>query len=141
MPVVESDGARRAIRARRGVLLAAGGFEQNDEMRAEYGVPGAAFGHHGRARATSAWRTERRSSVGASTDLMDQAWWSPGLIHPDGRAAFALCFTGGIFVDRAGRRFVNESAAYDRLGREILRAMSEGTVGTRVLDDLRQPRR
>ena len=62
---------------------------------------------------------------------MDQAWWSPGLVHPDGRAAFALCFTGGIFVDGAGRRFVNESAAYDRSGREIIRAMSEGTVGPR----------
>jgi 3-oxosteroid 1-dehydrogenase len=42
-----------------------------------------------------------------------------------------LCFTGGIFVDRAGRRFVNESAAYDRLAREILRAMREGAVGER----------
>ncbi len=70
-------------------------------------------------------------SVGASLDLMDQAWWSTGLVHPDGRAAFALCFTGGIFVDRAGRRFVNESAAYDRVGREILRAMGDGTVGSR----------
>lgn len=69
-------------------------------------------------------------AAGASTDLMDQAWWSPGLIHPDGRAAFALCFTGGIFVDKAGRRFVNESAAYDRLGREILAAMRDGTVDT-----------
>jgi succinate dehydrogenase/fumarate reductase flavoprotein subunit len=69
--------------------------------------------------------------VGAGTDLMDQAWWSPGLVHPDGRAAFALCFTGGIFVDSAGRRFVNESAAYDRSGREIIRAMSEGRVGPR----------
>ena len=80
-------------------------------------------------------------AAGASTDLMDQAWWSPGLIHPDGRAVFALCFTGGIFVDKAGRRFVNESAAYDRLGREILGAMRDGTVGTPLLDDLRQPGR
>ena len=62
---------------------------------------------------------------------MDQAWWSPGLIHPDGRAAFALCFTGGIFVDSDGRRFVNESAAYDRLGRRIIDAMRAGTVGER----------
>ena len=37
-----------------------------------------------------------------------------------------MCFTGGIFVDEAGRRFVNESAAYDRLGREIIRAMGDG---------------
>lgn len=49
-------------------------------------------------------------AVGADTDLMDQAWWSPGMTHPDGRSAFALWFTGGIFVNQDGRRFVNESA-------------------------------
>lgn len=127
--VVERDGARRTIRARRGVLLAAGGFEQNAEMRAEYGVPGAARDTMG-APGNTGLAHRAAIAVGADVDLMDQAWWSPGLIHPDGRAAFALCFTGGIFVDRTGRRFVNESAAYDRLGREILRAMADGTVGT-----------
>jgi 3-oxosteroid 1-dehydrogenase len=127
--VVEHDGERRVIRARHGVLLAAGGFEQNVAMRAEYGVPGTASDTMG---APGSMGLAHRAGIaaGASTDLMDQAWWSPGLVHPDGRAAFALCFTGGIFVDRNGRRFVNESAAYDRAGREILRAMDEGTVGS-----------
>ena len=32
-------------------------------------------------------------------------------------SAFSLWFTGGIFVNDAGNRFANESAAYDRLGR------------------------
>lgn len=67
-------------------------------------------------------------AIGADTDLMDQAWWSPGLTHPDGRSAFALWFTGGIFVDSDGKRFVNESAAYDRLGREIVDAIADGSV-------------
>ncbi len=128
--VVEHDGRRRVIRARRGVLLASGGFEQNAEMRAEYGVPGKASDTMG-APANMGLAHRAAIAVGASTDLMDQAWWSPGLVHPDGRAAFALCFTGGIFVDSAGRRFVNESAAYDRLGREIIRAVRNGTVGQR----------
>jgi 3-oxosteroid 1-dehydrogenase len=127
--MVECEGRRRTIRARRGVLLAAGGFEQNADMRAEYGVPGTASGTMG-APANLGLAHKAAIAVGASTDLMDQAWWSPGLIHPDGRAVFALCFTGGIFVNRAGQRFVNESAAYDRLGREILNAMRDGTVGS-----------
>jgi succinate dehydrogenase/fumarate reductase flavoprotein subunit len=127
---VETDGVRRAIRVRRGVLLAAGGFERNEAMRAEFGVPGAAFDTMG-APGNIGLAHRAAMLVGAGTDLMDQAWWSPGLVHPDGRAAFALCFTGGIFVDSAGRRFVNESAAYDRSGREIIRAMSEGRVGPR----------
>ena len=66
--------------------------------------------------------------VGADTDLMDQGWWSPGLIHPDGRAAFALWFTGGVFVNQAGRRFVNESAPYDRIGRTVIDEMAAGKL-------------
>ncbi|MCV7300688.1 FAD-binding protein [Mycobacterium barrassiae] len=127
--VVECDGERRTIRARRGVLLAAGGFEQNARMRTEYGVPGTVSGTMG-SPGNTGLAHKAAIAAGASTDLMDQAWWSPGLIHPDGRAVFALCFTGGIFVDKAGRRFVNESAAYDRLGRKILAAMQAGTLGT-----------
>ncbi|MGB7360619.1 MAG: FAD-binding protein [Mycobacterium sp.] len=125
--IVETDGQRRAIRARRGVLLAAGGFEHNDDMRQCYSVPGNSrdtmgpLGNRGLAHLAA-------MAIGADTDLMDQAWWSPGLTHPDGTSAFALWFTGGIFVDDNGRRFVNESAAYDRLGREILAAMDAGTV-------------
>jgi 3-oxosteroid 1-dehydrogenase len=59
---------------------------------------------------------------------MEQAWWSPGMTHPDGRSAFALWFTGGIFVNQQGRRFVNESAPYDRIGRDIIRQMQDGTT-------------
>lgn len=128
--VVQSGGERRVIRARRGVLLAAGGFEHSAEMRAEYGVPGRAADTMG-APANRGLAHRAAIAVGASTDLMDQAWWSPGLVHPDGRAVFALCFTGGIFVDRTGRRFVNESVAYDRLARRIIEAMRAGTVGER----------
>lgn len=125
--VVDHQGERQVIRARRGVLLAAGGFEQNAAMRADYGVPGATADTMG-SPANVGLAHRAAMAVGAATDLMDQAWWSPGLIHPDGRAAFALGITGGMFVDRSGRRFVNESAAYDRSGREILRAMADGGV-------------
>ncbi len=125
--IVEHGGQRRAIRARRGVLLAAGGFENNDDLRTEYGVPGLArdtmgpWGNTGLAHLAGI-------AAGADTDLMDQAWWSPGLTHPDGRSTFSLWFTGGIFVNADGQRFVNESQAYDRLGREVLAALDDGSV-------------
>ncbi|BBX20136.1 FAD-binding protein [Mycolicibacterium duvalii] len=125
--VAETDGQRRSIRATRGVLLAAGGFEHNDQMRDRYGVPGSSrdtmgpSGNRGLAHLAA-------MAVGGDVDLMDQAWWSPGLMHPDGTAAFALWFTGGLFVDDSGRRFVNESAAYDRLGRGVLDAIGRGDV-------------
>jgi hypothetical protein len=67
-------------------------------------------------------------AAGADTDLLDQAWWSPGMTHPDGRSAFALWFTGGIFVNQDGNRFVNESRAYDRAGREIIAQLQGGSI-------------
>lgn len=125
--IVETDRRRRAIRARLGVLLAAGGFEGDDELRRQSGVPGqardtmGAWGNRGLAHRAAI-------AIGADTDLMDQAWWSPGMTHPDGRSAFALWFTGGIFVDQDGKRFVNESAAYDRIGRVVIDRLADGSI-------------
>jgi len=121
--VARRDAALVRIRARRGVLLAAGGFERNAAMRKAFGVPGRVEDSMGAPDNIGA-ALEAAIRAGASLDLMDQAWWSPGLIHPDGGAAFALWFAGGIFVNQAGRRFVNESAPYDRVGREIIAEMS-----------------
>jgi 3-oxosteroid 1-dehydrogenase len=125
--VVEHHGERQVIRTRRGVLLAAGGFEQNAAMRTEHGVPGTTSDSMG-APGNLGLAHRAAIAAGAATDLMDQAWFSPGLIHPDGRAAFALGITGGMFVDRSGRRFVNEASAYDRAAREILASMAAGNV-------------
>ena len=125
--VIEQDGTPVRVHARRGVLLAAGGFEQNAAMRAQYAVPGSAEDTMGGPGSTGAAH-RAAIAVGADTDLMDQAWWSPGMTHPDGRSAFALWFTGGIFVNQDGHRFVNESAPYDRLGREVIRQLEAGTT-------------
>ena len=127
--VARRDGTDIRIGARRGVLLAAGGFERNPRLREQYGVPGRVADSMG-APANTGAAHEAAIRAGAATDLMDQAWWSPGLIHPDGRAAFALWFTGGIFVNPAGRRFVNESAPYDRIGRSIIDEMDAGRLQT-----------
>ena len=125
--VVESAGKRRAIRTRRGVLLAAGGFESNEELRRRYGVPGEARDTMG-SPGSRGLALQAGIAAGADIDLMDQAWWSPGMTHPDGRSAFALWFTGGIFVNQNGDRFVNESRAYDRAGREIIAQLRDGSI-------------
>lgn len=125
--IVESGGERRAVRARLGVLLAAGGFENNDALRRRYGVPGEARDTMG-GPGSRGLALQAGIAAGADTDLMDQAWWSPGMTHPDGRSAFALWFTGGIFVNQSGNRFVNESRAYDRAGREIIAQLHDGSL-------------
>ena len=96
-------------------------------MRERFGVPGRREDSMG-APGNVGLAHEAALRVGAGTDLMDQAWWSPGLTHPDGRSAFALWFTGGIFVNQDGRRFVNESAPYDRIGRAIISQMEAGEL-------------
>jgi hypothetical protein len=125
--VVEQNGRRRAIRARAGVLLAAGGFENNPALRQRFGVPGDARDTMG-APGNLGLALEAGLAAGAAIDLMDQAWWSPGLTHPDGRSAFSLWFTGGIFVNKDGKRFVNESGPYDRIGKAVIDKIACGAM-------------
>ncbi|HRD99670.1 MAG TPA: FAD-dependent oxidoreductase [Ilumatobacteraceae bacterium] len=111
-----ADGERR-IEVERGVILASGGFEQNIELRLQHGHPvkagwtmGAPGGRGGALAAATA--------IGAATDLMDACWWTPAFATEDG-PAFRVRDRGrpgSIMVDRAGRRFVNESLPYDRVG-------------------------
>jgi 3-oxosteroid 1-dehydrogenase len=125
--VVRRGGHPVRIGASRGVLLAAGGFEHDPGMRRSFGVPGRPDDSMGAPGNTGAAH-RAAIAVGAAVDLMDQAWWSPGLTHPDGGSTFSLWFTGGIFVDSTGRRFVNESGPYDRIGRTILDQIRSGAM-------------
>uniref|UniRef100_A0AAU3H313 3-oxosteroid 1-dehydrogenase n=1 Tax=Streptomyces sp. NBC_01401 TaxID=2903854 RepID=A0AAU3H313_9ACTN len=110
------------VRARRGVLLAAGGFEGDDTLRAEHQVPGSAAWSMA-PRGTNTGEVLRAAvAAGAATGLMDEAWWCPGTELPDGSAAFTLGLRGGLVVDGSGRRFANESLPYDRMGRAIAAA-------------------
>ena len=62
--------------------------------------------------------------VGADTALLDEAWFAPGVVAPDGRPVFYTMVWSGIWVNAAGERFMNERLPYDRAGHEILRAQA-----------------
>jgi 3-oxosteroid 1-dehydrogenase len=115
------DGPVR-VSARAGVLLAAGGFERNAGLRYEHGVPGDAAWSMAPAAAAAGEPISAAVALGAATDLLDQAWFCPGVLHPDGSAAFTLGFRGGLVVDRTGRRYADESLPYDRMGRQMAAA-------------------
>ncbi|MEU3269614.1 FAD-binding protein [Saccharomonospora sp. NPDC006951] len=121
------EGVRETVRARRGVLIAAGGFERDPALRERFGVPGRAADSMGAPGNTGAM-LEAALAIGAATDLTEQAWWAPGITHPDGTSTFSLWFTGGIFVGDDGNRFTNESWPYDRIGRDIIRDLAAGTL-------------
>ncbi|WP_281274379.1 FAD-dependent oxidoreductase [Allorhizocola rhizosphaerae] len=100
------------FKARRGVLLASGGFEHSLAMRTEYQKVGTDW----TVAAASNTGDGIRAGVakGAAVELMDEAWWGPTVPLP-GRPYFCLAersLPGSIIVDAAGQRFGNESAPY-----------------------------
>ena len=113
----DDDEATIRIGARRGVVLAAGGFEGEQSLRDRHGVAGAADWTMAPAGASSGDVLTAAVRIGAATDLMDQAWYCPGLLHPDGAGSFTVGFRGGIMVDAGGRRYADETLPYDRFGR------------------------
>ncbi|HTF52627.1 MAG TPA: 3-oxosteroid 1-dehydrogenase [Pseudonocardia sp.] len=111
---VRQGRTEEELRARRGVVLACGGFEHNAAMRERYQ----------RAPIGTAWTTgaaentgdgiEAGLAAGAAVDLMDDAWWGPS-IPLSGGPYFCLSertLPGCILVNAAGERFVNEAAPY-----------------------------
>jgi 3-oxosteroid 1-dehydrogenase len=107
------------IGARRGVLLAAGGFEHNPELRAKHGVPGTSEWSMAPAGTNVGEPMLAAQAIGAASANMSEGWFCPGLAMPDGRGSFTLGFRSGFMVDSTGRRYANESLAYDRFGREM----------------------
>jgi 3-oxosteroid 1-dehydrogenase len=111
---VERDGQEVTVRASRGVILTAGGFERNAEMRQKYqrGPIGDAWTVGAAENTGDAIQIGER--LGAGLKLMDDAWWGPSVPLPRG-PYFLLSertLPGSIMVNAAGHRFVNEAAPY-----------------------------
>ncbi len=117
------DGRPVAVRARKGVLISAGGFAHNREMRLRYGgdQPNEGKwtmsnpGDTGEAIATA-------MGLGAQTALMDEAWWIPS--PRTGRFGQSTLDQARqrprtIYVDADGRRFCNESNSYMEVGKAM----------------------
>lgn len=113
--VAEREGETIRIHARKGVLLATGGFDHNAEMRAKYlpehGVPNISAG----ARENVGDGIVAGQKLGAAVDLMDDAWWMPSVLHPMGAVIPLVSersIPASVIVNSAGKRFTNESAPY-----------------------------
>ncbi|MFC4603989.1 FAD-dependent oxidoreductase [Rhodococcus kronopolitis] len=115
----EANGETVRIGAGRGVLMAAGGIEGNAAVREQSGTPGKAAWSMGPFDANTGDPIAAGVAAGGATALMDQAWFCPGVEQPDGSAAFLVGIRGGIVVDKAGERYLNESLPYDQFGRAM----------------------
>jgi 3-oxosteroid 1-dehydrogenase len=117
---VGADGEPLRIHAERGVLLAAGGMEGDAALRTRHRVPGRAAWTMGPRGANTGDLVEAAVGIGADTTLLDEAWWCTGIEQPDGSAGFMVGVRGGLMVDGAGARFVNECLPYDRTARAMI---------------------
>ena len=117
-------GQPALIRARRGVVLAAGGFERNEQMRRRYQRQPIGTQWTTGAAGNTGDAITAGEAAGAALDLMDDAWWGPA-IPLSGGPYFCLAersLPGCMLVSGAGQRFVNESAPYV----DAVHAMYEG---------------
>ena len=108
------DGQPVLVRARRGVLIATGGFERNEEMRRRYQREPAGAQWTTGAPGNTGDGIRAGQDLGAAVALMDDAWWGPS-IPLRGGPYFCLAersLPGCLLVNGAGQRFVNESAPY-----------------------------
>ena len=80
--VAERNGKQVRIRARRGVLLASGGFEYNEEMRKRYLREGGKDNFSAAAVENTGDGIIAGEKLGAALDLMDDAWWMPSSVAP-----------------------------------------------------------
>lgn len=114
--VAEREGKIVRIQARKGVLLAAGGFAQQTEMRRRYQQAPIGNEWTNASPGDTGDGIRLGESAGAELSLMHAAWWTPTFILPDGTPEALIIgksLPGCIFVNSAGRRFVNEAAPYE----------------------------
>lgn len=122
---VVRDGRPLTVEARKGVLLAAGGFGHNEEMRRRYSGNQPNEGKWSIANAGDTGEVlEAAMRLGAKTDLLDEAWWLPSVFIANGGAVAASLGSGrqrpgAIYVDSTGRRFCNESNSYVEVGKAM----------------------
>ena len=110
------DGRRIVIRARRGVVLAAGGFEHNQAMRERY-LPQPTSTQWSAAAGTNTGDAIRAAlDIGAATRLMSGGFWCSSIKAPDDPvprlAIMEKSYPGSCVVNRRGRRIANESQNY-----------------------------
>ncbi|MGK9146095.1 FAD-dependent oxidoreductase [Plantibacter flavus] len=124
---IKHRGELVTVRARQGVLLAAGGFARNARMRHEYSGAMPNDGQWSTANPGDTGEVMRMAmALGAKTDLLDVAWWLPSTQTALGVSTLgqARQRPGAILVSRSGERFVNESTSMIDVAKAMYAAKS-----------------
>jgi len=132
---IVTEGRRVEVRARDGVLINAGGFSRNGEMRQRLARSPISGNWTNANPGDTGEMLETMMRLGAATDCLDTAWWvvtsrntngdwPAGVVQPDGTAFpfmhhLDLSFPHCIMVDGTGARFCDESGAYMEIGERM----------------------
>ncbi|MBW2724887.1 MAG: FAD-binding protein [Deltaproteobacteria bacterium] len=130
--VANKQGKRIRIESKKGVLLAAGGFESNDQMRKQY-LPSPTEADWTCANPGNTGEViQKGQELGGAVGFMDGAWWGPVTVVPgEDRARMLVVekgLPGSMMVNSRGERFLNESAPYDDICKDSFRADAPDAV-------------
>jgi 3-oxosteroid 1-dehydrogenase len=127
--VVRHRGRDLSVRARRGVILAAGGFDKNADMRGQHAplYPNALYS--GGTAGNTGDSIRAGLAAGADTMNMQSAWAAPVFYVP-GEDRGRLCtieraLPGSLMVNQRGARYLNEAASYHVVGQQMARREAE----------------
>jgi succinate dehydrogenase/fumarate reductase flavoprotein subunit len=123
--VVDIAEKRQTIRARRGVILATGGFAPNEKLRAEF-MKDMPIAHSNAFAGADGDGFQAARAAGAEVDgkHISPAFYFPSSLHKDTVYPHILldrAKPGLIAVNREGRRFTNESDSYHDFVEAMLR--------------------
>jgi succinate dehydrogenase/fumarate reductase flavoprotein subunit len=119
----ERDGKPFLVKARRGIVLACGGFEWSEELRARF-LPGPVT-HPQSPPYNEGDGLLMAMEVGADLGNMTEVWGSPSSVIPGeqyegkpfNRISTERARPHAILVNRHGQRFVNEAVTYNDLNK------------------------
>ncbi|MEX8194350.1 FAD-dependent oxidoreductase [Comamonas guangdongensis] len=132
--IVEKNGQRLQLGARRGVLLGAGGFERNQQMREQYlNKPTQAEWTATPVGGNTGDAHRAGQAAGAQLHLMDWSWGVPTMDvpkEPSYRGIFVeRSLPGCMVVNAKGQRFLDESGPYPEFQQAMLAEHAKGHGG------------
>ena len=127
--IVRHEGKSLRIRAKKGIVLAAGGFDKNQMMRDENAPLYRNATYSGGTGGNTGDSIRAGTAIGADTLNMQSAWAAPVFYVP-GEDRGRLCtieraLPGCMMVNQKGERYLNEAASYHIVGQQMARRAAE----------------
>jgi len=124
--LVKRAGTSLRIRTRRGLLLAAGGFEHNAALRRRYQTEPTGSAWTAGVESNTGDMIAIGQRLGAAFDLLEDSWWCPVFCAPGEQFVRTLIFErslpGSLIVNQEGERYANEAAPYNEFVKSMYAA-------------------